>query len=134
MFTLTSRMPTRAAVVASAAIALVSLATSTPASAYGEAPVKAVLAACDRTEGCNYSVTKGGNITGCSPHACFDCSPKTGKCISPDAKRGPTGNRPVLGGTAGNATATVQAHSASSNNRHPVKKITGGATIRRHAH
>jgi len=61
------------------ATALVLFAFGTPASA---APIGAVVKACDRTAGCNYTLNKAGDISGCSKHACFYC-PNDGKrqCI-----------------------------------------------------
>ena len=50
------------------AIALFTLGQSASA-----APIGAVVKACDRTEGCNYTLNKAGDLSGCSKKACFYC-------------------------------------------------------------
>lgn len=49
----------------------------------------AVLGACDRTAGCNYTQNKAGDISGCSSQACFYC-PADGKrqCFGVAARTG----------------------------------------------
>ena len=42
------------------------------------APIGAVVKACDRTAGCNYTLNKAGDLSGCSSKACFYC-PNDGK-------------------------------------------------------
>ena len=69
-----------------------------PASA---ASVNDVLGACDRTAGCSYSQSKNGDITGCSPNACFYCA-ADGKrqCVGTDkgkaARAGKSGKGGVI--------------------------------------
>ncbi|PDT75523.1 hypothetical protein [Bradyrhizobium sp. C9] len=55
------------------AVALFALGQSASA-----APVGAVVKACDRTAGCNYSLNKAGDLSGCSSKVCFYC-PNDGK-------------------------------------------------------
>ena len=69
-------MITRATTLSFAVAAtMVLLAFGKPASA---APIGAVVKACDRTPGCNYTLNKAGDLSGCSKHACFYC-PNDGK-------------------------------------------------------
>ena len=62
------------------------VATAIALFAFGQsasaAPIGAVVKACDRTEGCNYTLNKAGDLSGCSKKACFYC-PNDGKrqCI-----------------------------------------------------
>jgi hypothetical protein len=68
------------------------------------ADVGAVTAACDRTAGCNYTINGAGDISGCSPHACFYC-PNDGKrqCF-PVGRVVPTGSKnPIVGITKNKA-------------------------------
>ncbi|UGY03559.1 hypothetical protein [Bradyrhizobium quebecense] len=37
------------------------------------APIGAVVKACDRTAGCNYTLNKAGDLSGCSSKVCFYC-------------------------------------------------------------
>lgn len=114
-------------VARTSAVVLVGLATGfcvllpTPAGAKsqgGGVSAVAVARACKRTAGCDYIGTTSGHMTGCSPHACFDCN--KGKCY-PLAKKGPTGTtRPGGGNSAGTTTA------ARSNSVHqPVIQHSG---------
>jgi hypothetical protein len=71
-----NRMKLLKSLICLAAFAIVgALALSTPASA---AKTSDVIAACKRTPGCEYKDFGKGDILGCGPHGCFDCS--HGKC------------------------------------------------------
>lgn len=77
------------------------------------APISAVVAACDRTPGCDYSVDVSGGITGCSAVTCFTCSPKTKECIAVRSGNKPPVKGPglinsVLGKTPATGSATPQ--------------------------
>lgn len=81
----------RFAKIAFSTVVLLSALAAGPAlanpksSAAKGADAKDVLAACDRiAEGggkCNYGMDSGGNISGCSEHACFVCFHSDKKCF-----------------------------------------------------
>lgn len=61
------------------------------------APIQDVLGACDRTPGCSYTANGSGDVSGCSPHACFYC-PNDGKreCFPVGARQVNRGSLPGL--------------------------------------
>jgi hypothetical protein len=83
----------RRSVVLTIAAMLVATA-AVPADA---APMKDVLAACDRTAGCEYSIIKDGSVSGCSSKqsgVCFTCDApgtKNAQCHSTSARTLPSG-------------------------------------------
>lgn len=81
----------KAVTVCLAAACAAMVFTATPSAA---APIGAVVAACDRTPGCNYTTSNDGSLDGCSPATCFTCSPRTRQCVA-------TGSGPGQMRTAG---------------------------------
>lgn len=59
------------------------------------APVKATLAACDRTAGCSYRTYSNGVTVGCSPTVCFACNTKVCAANRPKGGQHPAGHLPV---------------------------------------
>jgi hypothetical protein len=58
------------------------------------APLKATIAACDRTAGCQYATNPKTGVTyGCSPTVCFACN--TSQCTADVAKPRPGSHLPV---------------------------------------
>ena len=84
--------------LAVAVMPMVIAALPTPAAA---APIGAVLAACDRTKGCDYTTDSDGSVTGCSAQSgvCFTCSPKTRQCVGTGtpARGAQPDNKPIKG-------------------------------------
>jgi hypothetical protein len=81
--------------VACAAAGLAFVVMLSPATADKRPPIQgaprsAVLAACDRTQGCHYTTNSGGVTVGCSGDTCFACS-KT-RCVPTVAKQQPGGH------------------------------------------
>jgi len=112
--------PARATVTHIWLVAVLAAALPTAASA---ASMKKVLAACSRTAGCSWDFNTDGSITGCSPHACFSCDGKTGKCVpgpGPNSvKRQPTGTtRTGIGATAGNTSVV-----SNNANKKPINNV-----------
>lgn len=94
------------------------LALSTPASA---AKTSDVIAACKRTPGCEYKDFGKGDILGCGPHGCFDCS--HGKCHP--ARSSDTGKlkyTPKAGSIVGKQPSTSHAASAKPKTVSGLKK------------
>lgn len=76
-------------ILAMAAASATMLPLPSPAAA---APVGAVIAACDRTPGCDYSADDKGWIYGCSSTqsgVCFKCDPGKGQCTQINRTSGP---------------------------------------------
>lgn len=73
-----------AALLVSAILVVPAFATDKAGAAKGAA-AKDVLAACDRIADaggkCSYGMDSGGNISGCSEHACFVCFHSDKKCF-----------------------------------------------------
>lgn len=83
---------------------------STPAAA---AKTSDVLAACKRTPGCEYKDFGNGNVLGCSPHACFDCS--KGKChAARSSDDGKLKYKPGAGSTVGNVSSANRTNSVKA--------------------
>lgn len=102
----------------------VALLTATPSAA---APISAVVAACDRTPGCDYSTDAGGGITGCSPVTCFTCSPKTKECIAVRSGNKPAVKGPrLISSVLGNAPATGSTKPVGSVRPGPGVPVTVG--------
>jgi hypothetical protein len=82
-----------------AGLALAALIFGAAPSPAAAADAGAVVKACERTPGCGYSSNKAGDITGCSPHACFYC-PADGKHSCFQVRKGgrPGGPGVTIGG------------------------------------
>jgi hypothetical protein len=112
--------PARTTIAVVWSLVVLAGAPPTPASA---APMKQVLDACARTAGCQWDMHAGGEIVGCSPHACFSCDSNTKKCVRGPApssvKRQPTGTtRTGVGATAGNTSVV-----SNSANTKPINNV-----------
>ena len=135
MITLRFRKPARLAcmtILAGTATLLLAETISAPAHAASKgASTKKVLGACSRTAGCQWSIDPDGNVSGCSPHACFTCNGTTGTC-KPLVEKGTAGR--LRTGTGSNA-GTTTANSGTSNNagnRRPIDNISHTTATRRH--
>lgn len=122
--------PPKAVTVCLAAACAAIVLTATPSAA---APIGAVVAACDRTPGCNYTTSNDGSLDGCSPATCFTCSPRTRQCVATGSGPGQTrtAGKPLKGSRLissllGNAPATGSAKPAGSARSKPGTPTTVG--------